>query len=214
MDNPGKLESVRVREVTGVFPSRAVANSAIDDLLLAGFDRADIDVLAEGEDPGNRPGGITVPAVELADVPEAPRQAFVAPEDSAAIFTLCVAVISSFSALIGALLALASRGSTARLVYCTVVGAVIGCGLGILTARYLGWRWTQIPDTPAVTDGVVLWVHVRTPEREQKALRILQLRGAEAVRVHKIERAKGPEDIPLASLRPDPWLGDERLGAP
>jgi hypothetical protein len=26
--------------------------------------------------------------------------------------------------------------------------------------------------------------------------------------------AKRPEDLPLHSLRPDPWLGDERLGQP
>jgi hypothetical protein len=38
--------------------------------------------------------------------------------------------------------------------------------------------------------------------------------GGEAVHVHEIELAKRPEDLPLHSLRPDPWLGDERLGRP
>jgi hypothetical protein len=38
--------------------------------------------------------------------------------------------------------------------------------------------------------------------------------GAEAVHVHEIDLAKRPEDLPLQSLRPDPWLGDERLGQP
>jgi hypothetical protein len=32
--------------------------------------------------------------------------------------------------------------------------------------------------------------------------------------VHEIELTKGEEDIPLASLQPDPWLGNERLGSP
>jgi hypothetical protein len=57
-------------------------------------------------------------------------------------------------------------------------------------------------------------VHVRTPDREQKAHHILQLRGADAVRVHEVEIEKRAENIPLSSLRPDPWLGDERLGTP
>jgi len=93
------------------------------------------------------------------------------------------------------------------------VGGAIGCGLGILIARRLGWRWRQSPMTPAGTDGLVLWVRVRIPEREQAALRILHDHGAEAVHVHEIEIAKRLEDLPLSSLRADPWLG-ERLGEP
>jgi hypothetical protein len=38
--------------------------------------------------------------------------------------------------------------------------------------------------------------------------------GGEAVHVHEIGLAKRPEDLPLHSLRPDPWLGNERLGRP
>jgi hypothetical protein len=38
--------------------------------------------------------------------------------------------------------------------------------------------------------------------------------GGEAVHVHEIELAKRTEGLPLASLRPDPWLGDEPLGRP
>jgi hypothetical protein len=214
MDNPGVIEGVRVREVTGVFQSRAAIISAVDDLLLAGFDRADIDVSADGSRPGNQIDGIAVPAVELADIPEAPRQEFVAPEETAAIFALCATVIASFGAMTGALFAVASRGSTALIIYSTVVGAIFGCGLGILAARLMGWRWIQASDTLANADGLVLWVRIRTPGREQKAMRILQLRGAEAVRVHEIENDKRVEDIPLSSLRPDPWLSDERLGSP
>jgi hypothetical protein len=214
MDDPGMIERVKVREVTGVLPSRSTVISAVDNLLLAGFDRADIDVVAGGARLGNQIGPGPVPAVELADIPGAPRQEFVAPEDTAAVFALSVAVIGSFGAMLGALFAIASRGTTAPIVIATVVGATIGCGLGILVARLLGWRWIQAPNTPASTDGLVLWVRVRTPDREQKAVRILQSRGAEAVRVHEIENKKRVEDIPLSSVRPDPWLGNERLGAP
>jgi hypothetical protein len=40
------LERVRVREVAGVFRSRDALDAAVDALLLAGFDRADIDLMA------------------------------------------------------------------------------------------------------------------------------------------------------------------------
>ncbi len=38
--------------------------------------------------------------------------------------------------------------------------------------------------------------------------------GGDAVHIHEIELARGTGDLPLHSLRPDPWLGDERLGQP
>jgi hypothetical protein len=60
--------------------------------------------------------------------------------------------------------------------------------------------------------GIVLWVRVRTPEREEMAQKILSEHGACAIRVHEIEIDKTVEDIPLSRLRPDPWLGSEKLG--
>jgi hypothetical protein len=207
------LQRMKVREVTGVFASRAVATPAVDDLLLAGFDRADIDAVAEGKPLRRRIGDIPVAAPDLADVTEAPRQEFVAPEDTAAIFALCVSVAGCLGVMIGAVVAVASRGTTAQTIIAPVVGGAIGCGLGILIARRLGRRWRRSPKTPASTDGLVLWVRVRTPEREKAAQRILTDRGADAVHVHEIEIEKRLEDLPLSSLRADPWLG-ERLGEP
>lgn len=49
-------------------------------------------------------------------------------------------------------------------------------------------------------------------EKEVTAQEILTRQGGEAVHVHEIELEKRAEDIPLHSLRPDLWLGDERLG--
>jgi hypothetical protein len=214
MGEPRVLDWAKVREVTGIFGSEAAAIPAVDDLLLAGFDRADIDMVAEGQRLRERIGEAPVPAVELADVPDAPRQEVVAPEDTAAVFAVCVGVAGCLAAMIDAMIVIASGGTTLRTIVAAVVGGVIGCGVGYLIARRLGWRWTQDPKKPTGTDGVVLWVRVRTQGREQTAIRILTERGAEGVRVHEIEIEKRLEDLPLSSLRPDPWLGDERLGEP
>jgi uroporphyrinogen-III synthase len=62
--------------------------------------------------------------------------------------------------------------------------------------------------------GIVLWVRVRSPDQENKAQQILHQHGGQAIRVHEIDIEKHPEEIPLSSLRPDPWLGNERLGRP
>ncbi len=207
------LGKMTVREVTGVFASRTAASPAVDDLLMAGFDRAEIDVLADGQQP-QRVGQAAIPAVELADVPDAPRQEFVTPEDTAGVFAVCVAVVGSLGAMIGAIGIIASGGTTGRTILAAVIGGAIGCGVGYLIARRLGWRWRDSPQYPVAGDGFVLWVRVRTPDRERTALQILTARGAEAVRVHEVEIERRLEDLPLRSLRPDPWLGNERLGQP
>ena len=62
--------------------------------------------------------------------------------------------------------------------------------------------------------GLLIWVRVRSPEKEAEAQEILTRHGGQAVHVHEIELATRPEDLPLHSLRVDPWLGDERLGRP
>jgi hypothetical protein len=62
--------------------------------------------------------------------------------------------------------------------------------------------------------GLLIWVRIRSPEKEAEAQEILIRHGGEAVHVHEIALARRPEDLPLESLRPDPWLGDERLGQP
>jgi hypothetical protein len=66
----------------------------------------------------------------------------------------------------------------------------------------------------AEANGLLIWVRVRSPEKEAHAQEVLIRHGGKAVHVHEIELAKTPEDLPLHSLRVDPWLGDEPLGRP
>jgi hypothetical protein len=64
------------------------------------------------------------------------------------------------------------------------------------------------------TRGLILWVRVRSPEQEALAQEILRDHRAQAVRVHDIEIEKRAEDLPLGTVRPDPWLGSEPLAHP
>ena len=77
------LDRARVREVVGVFHSFDALEEAGDDLLLAGFDRADVDVIAPPDAIWGKLGAelAYIPAEELADVPGVPRQPFLADDD-------------------------------------------------------------------------------------------------------------------------------------
>jgi hypothetical protein len=84
----------------------------------------------------------------------------------------------------------------------------------VATARVLRKDERAGLDALMSKHGLVLWVRARSPEQEAMAQEFLLKHGAKAVRVHEIEIEKRPEDLPLGSLRPDPWLGSERLGQP
>ena len=209
------IERARVREVAGVFHSSAVLDAAVGSLLLAGFDRADIDVIASPDKVRERLGPVEVHPEELPDIPQLPRQPMFERDDIANSKVVWTSTTASFAAVMAAFVVLYNGGSVTR----TIIAALLaGAICGGVTALVVTWL-LEGDDVKAFEPlmearGLVLWVRVHSPEQEDKAQEILLSHGGKAVRVHEIERDKRPEDIPLSSLRPDPWLGNERLGEP
>jgi hypothetical protein len=120
--------------------------------------------------------------------------------------------IGGAAAMAAALAVIASEGSWVSALVAGAVTGVIAAGVAaVLIARYFERERVRGLEWYAAARGLILWVRVRDREREDEAQEILLRHGAEAVRVHEVEIAKRVEDIPLSSLRPDPWL-DERLG--
>jgi hypothetical protein len=198
--DPG-AQRIKVREVAGVFRAREPLEAAVEALLLAGFDRADIDLMAGIDAVRQRLGTVYVPAEDLADVPDAPRQAFVAREDMTGMLAGAAGILSFIGATAATFGVVASGGALAAAVAAAAAGGVATAGgAGALIARFLGREPAQELRTQMATGGLVLWVRVRSPEREDKAQRILKDHGAEAVRVHEIEIQKRFEDVPLSSL--------------
>jgi hypothetical protein len=208
----GVIETAKVREVAGVFHSHGALEDAVDDLLRAGFDRADIDVIGDLEELRKRLGDAYVAPEELADVPQAPRRPFFARDDLTETVILVASTIGGAAATAAALAVIASEGSWVSALVAGAVTGVIAAGVAaVLIARYFERERVRGLEWYAAARGLILWVRVRDREREDEAQEILLRHGAEAVRVHEVEIAKRVEDIPLSSLRPDPWLG-ERLG--
>ena len=206
------LERTRIREVAAVFHSRSVLDDAVEDLLLNGFDRADIDHLAS-VDEVNRRLRTYVAAEDLADLPSAPREPPLTRDDIAIVISVTSSVIGGAAALavVGTSLA-AGANSWWAAGLGIVVGLTAGSAAGVLLTRVFrrderrGLEWIEN------YRGRVLWVRVRSPEREDLAQSILRRRGGTAIRVHEVELAKRVDDLPLSKLRPDPWLGSEPLG--
>jgi hypothetical protein len=209
------LERTKVREVAGIFHSREALDAAVRDLLVAGFDRADVDIVAPPDEVRKRIGPVYVVPEELADLRGVPRRPFIAPEDLTLTAGIIIGVVAAGGAMAAAFsLLVAGVESTVAGAAAAVVGAIAG---GAVASMVLGlFRKLKVHDKSIEAQmakrGIVVWVRVRTPTSEEKAQQILREHGARAVRVHEIAIDKRLEDIPLSSLRPDPWLGEERLG--
>ena len=209
------LEQVSSREVTGVFRSRKTLIDAADDLLVAGFDRADIDVSAPFDELQRRLNYQSIPPADLADIPTAARQPLI---DQGDVLTTD-AVVGSLAGCIGAVamayfLIIRGMAPLSVGIGSVLTGLVVGGVAVLVVRRRLQRERVQGLEKLAEAHGLLIWVRVQSPEKEAEAQEILARHGAEAVHVHEIELAKTPEDLPLHSLRVDPWLGDEPLGRP
>jgi hypothetical protein len=209
------LDRAPSREVTGVFHSRKKLDAAAQDLLVSGIDRADIDVSASLDELQRRLNYKSIPPADIADHPAAARQPFVGKDD--VVNTDAVAgSIAGCVVAVALALYLVSRGATPLAVgfFSVLSGLVVGGAAVLLVRRRLRREQTLGLDKLSEAHGLLIWVRVRSPEKEAEAQEILMRHSGEAVHVHEIDLAKRPEDLPLHSLRPDPWLGDERLGRP
>lgn len=209
------IERTKVREVAGVFHAYEALDAAADELLQAGFDRADIDIIGDLRVVRRRLGYTYVAPEELADLPIVPRRPYRTPEDVAVAVSVIAGTLAAAGGMAVALGVLISGGRAALAIGAAVVAALAVGGLAAsLAARRFGRKPPAGMEWLVPERGIIVWVRVRSPEQEEMAQDILRRHGAKAVRVHEIEIDKRTEDLPLAELRPDPWLGNERLGEP
>lgn len=209
------LDRMRTREVTGVFHSRKALVAAADDLLVAGVDRADIDVSASVDEVDRRLNYVSVPPADLADIPATPRQPFLGEDDALATKVVVASVAGCVVAVALALLLVTQNMSPLPVGIISILsGLVVGSITLVVVNRSFHRDRARGLEPVSEYQGLLIWVRVRSPEKEAQAQEILIRHGGKAVHIHEIELTKRTEDLPLHSLRPDPWLGDERLGRP
>jgi hypothetical protein len=206
------VEQVTVREVVGIFHSQKDMEEAFDVLLRSGFDRADVDIMASAETVRQKLGTMFLPAEAATENPNTPRQAFVTRDDVTIPAAGVAGILFYVGATAAALAVVASGGTLAAALAAVALGGTVGGGLGALAARFIGREHARALETELAAGGLVVWVRVRSPELERRAIDILRGHFADGVRAHDITVDKRIADLPLASLRPDPWLSEERLG--
>ena len=132
------IERAKLREVAAIFHSDEALEAAAEALLLAGFDRADLDRLADLDEVRERVGLIYVAHEELADVPQAPRRPLVTREDVTLTLVLVVSVLASLAGVVVALIVVALDGGTEAAVGAALLSALVAGGISaFITVRGL-----------------------------------------------------------------------------
>ena len=206
------LETMPVREVVAVVHSEDQLISATDQLMAAGIDRADIDLMADRNTILRKLGKYYYDPSEIADNPDVPRQALILREELTEGAAGAFGVLFYLGALSTAGAVVASGGAVAAAALAALAGGAVTGGLGAAFAHNLTAEKMRKLKFDLLSGGILLFVRVRNNSKEQKALNVLEAIGADNVHVHEIQLSKTVADIPLSQINPDPWLGNERLG--
>lgn len=164
------LDRMRTREVTGVFHSRKALVDAADDLLVAGFDRADIDVSAPFDELQPRLDYQSIPPADLADISTAARRPVIDRGDEQATG----AVAGSLAGCIGGVamayfLIIRGMAPLTVVIVSVLTGIAVG-GVAVLAVRRRMQRErVQGLEKLAEAYRLLIWVRVHFPEKEAEA---------------------------------------------
>ena len=175
-----------VREAVGAFQDAKALEAAVDELLLSGFGRADLSLLASGETVEAKLGHSFASTRELEDEPEVPTAAYVARESVGDAEGAVIGGLLYIGALAGMLPVLASGGAVAAALVGTVAGGAGGAAVGGVLADMIGRSHAEALTRQLERGGIILWVRTRDAEHEERATSILARHGAEDVHVHGI----------------------------
>ena len=178
-----------IREAVGLFTREAGLQAAIDELLGAGFDRAQLSLLASESSVRKTLGHRYVKAVDMEDAAAVPRTAYVAPETLGAAEGGLVGTLLYVGATAAAGAIVASGGTLAAAIAAAVAVGGSGGFIGAILATWLGDRHARRIEHQLNRGGLLLWVRTTDTERERRAVAILRRHAGHDVHVHALPRA-------------------------
>jgi hypothetical protein len=171
--------SNRIREVAAIFDNAETLEKAVFALQTHGFDRAAFSLLATEHAVEQKLGQRYKHIEEMEGEPKAPRETFFSRASRLeAEYGLAPALALMTAAVVGA----TATAITVPILVAAGSGAVVGGALGYLIHRH----HAALLKEQLERGGLLLWVNVRTPEEESKAIQILQAHAARHVHAHDL----------------------------
>jgi hypothetical protein len=200
-----------VREAVGVFQDARLLQATVDDLLVAGFDRSHMSLMATCRTVERRLGHLYEKVSDIEDDPRIPRIAFVGCDSRTEAKGAAAAGLAYIGAVAAAGAVVASGGTLAITIAAAAACGGVGGALGAMLARSLTAREARNLQDRLEHGGILLWVATGTPEREAKACEILARHGAADVHVHGLPHPEAARDGGVS--RELTWIGKPILGS-
>jgi hypothetical protein len=175
-----------VREAVGVFQDAGSLQAAVDELLVSGFDRSSLSLMATGSTVERELGHRYRRVEDAADDPDAPHVAYVGVDSPVTGQGAAAAGLAYIGACVAAAGVVASGGALA-LAIVAAIGAGTGSGLiGAVLARYVAGHHAKGLTEQLERGGLLLWVRTIDERCENLACEILERHGAGNVHVHDL----------------------------
>jgi len=180
------MVDTKIREAVGVFHDERSLQSAVDALLVAGFDRSYLSLLAGQHTIESKLGHRFEKVADLEDDPEVPTRAYIGIDSRTEAKAAIVGGLFYVGAVAAGGMVVASGGTAAAAL---IAGAVAGGGGGLIgaaLAQFLEHRHAHRVQEQLDHGGLLLWVRTPAPEDERRAVDILRAHGADDVHVHDL----------------------------
>ncbi len=175
-----------VREAVGVFDDEPSLQNAVDELLVAGFDRSSLSLLASEHAVEDKLGHRYDKVTELEDDTGVPRIAYIGKDSRIEGEAVAISGLAYIGA-VGAAGAIVATGGTiaAALLGAAAVGGMgglIGAGLAkLMDAHHADYLQEQLDH-----GGLLLWVSVGGPGKARTACEILKRGSGRDVHLHDL----------------------------
>lgn len=175
-----------VREAVAVFKSVEDMETAIDELLTSGFNRAELSLLASEATIEQTFGHKFTSTKQLEDNPDAPSVAYLARESFGSLEGYSIGLPLYLGAIIGFVPVLATGGAAATAILAGVIGGGGGAAIGSLLAALIGNHHAEFLENQLEHGGLLLWVRTRDDAHEKKAVDILKRHSGADVHIHGV----------------------------
>jgi hypothetical protein len=177
-------ETTGVREAVGVFANPETLQAAIDELMSAGFDRAELSLLAGEQAVEQKLGHHYKKASELEDDPSVPRAAYVSTESIGDAEGALAGGLMYVGATAAAGAIVATGGTLAAAITAAAVGGGAGGIIGSILAKMVGDHHAHHLQEQLDHGGLLLWVRTWDSQKEKRAVDILARNSGKDVHVH------------------------------
>jgi hypothetical protein len=180
------MGETQTREAVGLFHDEKTLQDAADELLINGFNHADLSLLAADRTIETHLGHRFERVADLEDNPRVAFEAFVDSDSRVEGKGVLVGGLFYVGAIAAAGAVVASGGTVAALILGVAAGGGAGGLIGAALGRFLEKKHAHTLQEHLDKGGLLLWVHTVDEEHERKALEILRRCGAEDAHVHSL----------------------------